>query len=273
MNKPEGKKLSKEELDKLGESFRNGYWIPDETKQLFSHITAQDGEVEKAEERVGEFYRTLLQERDARIEHLEALHYHVSSQLKEKDAEIERLKNTGITHVFRGTPMDVDAVAEMLDKDKDKKIESLRKALDQVGISNAHWLRSFQKGQKETLKLQATIDQLRGAASGVIEDAKGMTQAYDDRHVGKELIEALKQACTEGEKKKVLTEKEKVMGELTASEAIFAFCAWLTTREKKTVMGSTANCAPVVELIKEFCATNHLTAPRDNYTDFFKMPE
>ena len=60
---------------------------------------------------------------------------------------------------------------------------------------------------------------------------------------------------------------------LTGSEAIFGFCAWLTTRKKKVVMGSTNDCAPIIELIKKFCEENKLREPRDNYTDFLTIPE
>lgn len=57
------------------------------------------------------------------------------------------------------------------------------------------------------------------------------------------------------------------------SEAIFAFGAWLTTRKQVTVLGSSEDAAPVCELIKEFSEVNELVEPRDNYTDFVRMPK
>lgn len=61
--------------------------------------------------------------------------------------------------------------------------------------------------------------------------------------------------------------------DLTASEAIYGFCAWLTTRKEKTVMSSSSNASPIAERIKEFCDENDLEDPRDNYTDYFSMPK
>ena len=60
---------------------------------------------------------------------------------------------------------------------------------------------------------------------------------------------------------------------LTGSEAIFGFCAWLTTRKKETTMSSSDDAAPIVELIKEFCEKNKLSDPRKNYTDYLTMPK
>ena len=59
---------------------------------------------------------------------------------------------------------------------------------------------------------------------------------------------------------------------LTGSEAVFGFCAWLTTREEKTTMSSKDDAAPIVELIKTFCDENKLPNPRENYTDYLTIP-
>ena len=53
--------------------------------------------------------------------------------------------------------------------------------------------------------------------------------------------------------------------ELTASEALFGFVGWLTTRDEKTVISSTDDCAPIVELIKQFYDANDLDDPRDGW--------
>lgn len=60
---------------------------------------------------------------------------------------------------------------------------------------------------------------------------------------------------------------------LSASEAIYGFCAWLTCREERICMGSAENCAPVVELIKAFCERNDLADPRDGWEDNLTHPK
>lgn len=52
---------------------------------------------------------------------------------------------------------------------------------------------------------------------------------------------------------------------LTASEAVYGFAAWLTTREKKTVMSSTDDAAPIADLVSQFCKENKLETPRDGW--------
>ena len=59
---------------------------------------------------------------------------------------------------------------------------------------------------------------------------------------------------------------------LTASEAVFGFCGWLTSRKEKTVMSSSDNASPIAELIGQFCDENRLDEPRDNYTDYLTHP-
>ena len=52
---------------------------------------------------------------------------------------------------------------------------------------------------------------------------------------------------------------------LNSAEALFGFCGWLTCRKEKTVMSSADDCAPICELIKQFCDENNLTEPRDGW--------
>lgn len=52
---------------------------------------------------------------------------------------------------------------------------------------------------------------------------------------------------------------------LTASEAIFGFCGWLTTRKEVTKMGSGENCAGIPDLITQFLWENDLDLPRDGW--------
>ena len=61
---------------------------------------------------------------------------------------------------------------------------------------------------------------------------------------------------------------------LSASEALFGFMAWLTT--KKQVSGPFGNgyeCSQAAELISEFIKANNLEEPTDNYHDYIKFPK
>jgi len=49
---------------------------------------------------------------------------------------------------------------------------------------------------------------------------------------------------------------------ITASEAVFGFTAWLTTRKQITRLGSSANCNPIVKLIEKWIKENNLPDPR-----------
>ena len=59
---------------------------------------------------------------------------------------------------------------------------------------------------------------------------------------------------------------------LNASEAIFGFCGWLTTRDKRTIMSSKDNPGAICDLIEKFCKVNNLPEVRENFTDYFVMP-
>lgn len=61
--------------------------------------------------------------------------------------------------------------------------------------------------------------------------------------------------------------------ELSGSEAVYGFCAWLTTRKEKTVMSSSDECGCIAELVKEFCEVNKLTEPRDLWSDLLTHPK
>lgn len=54
---------------------------------------------------------------------------------------------------------------------------------------------------------------------------------------------------------------------LMPSEALFGFVAWLTTREEKTVMSSTNDAAPMVELLNQFCIKHRLDEPREGWEE------
>lgn len=58
----------------------------------------------------------------------------------------------------------------------------------------------------------------------------------------------------------------------SASEALFGFMGWLTTRYETLLIGSTHECSPVPELIDQFTKTNQLDDPRDGWENHLEHP-
>ncbi len=58
--------------------------------------------------------------------------------------------------------------------------------------------------------------------------------------------------------------------ELRPSEAIYAFCGWLTTREEVICMSSRSDSAVIVDLIKQFCSSQEFELPRNGFQDYLK---
>lgn len=59
---------------------------------------------------------------------------------------------------------------------------------------------------------------------------------------------------------------------LTASEALYGFAGWLTSREKKITMSSTNDAAAVAALVKIFCVANALADPREEWAENLTHP-
>ena len=59
----------------------------------------------------------------------------------------------------------------------------------------------------------------------------------------------------------------KPVDNLSASEALFAFCAWLNSRDRSITMSANQNAARVVELIHKFCEVNDLALPVEGWHD------
>lgn len=59
---------------------------------------------------------------------------------------------------------------------------------------------------------------------------------------------------------------------LSASEAVFGFAGWLTTRHTRTIMSATDNASGIAELCAEFCKANALEPPRDRWSDDLVHP-
>jgi hypothetical protein len=62
------------------------------------------------------------------------------------------------------------------------------------------------------------------------------------------------------------------LSRLTASEAVFGFCGWLTSRVTPTVMSSKHNAATIADLVEEFCKANDLQAPRGDWSTRLTHP-
>ena len=60
---------------------------------------------------------------------------------------------------------------------------------------------------------------------------------------------------------------------LSASEAIYGFAGWLTTRNEITKMGAVEGCAEVAELVAKFCEANHLASPREQWDKLLTHPK
>ena len=56
---------------------------------------------------------------------------------------------------------------------------------------------------------------------------------------------------------------------ISASEALYGFMGWLTTRDEVLSVGSHHLCGPVADVIKKFCDANSLEAPRDEWQHHF----
>lgn len=64
-----------------------------------------------------------------------------------------------------------------------------------------------------------------------------------------------------------------VMPQLNASESLFGFCGWLTTREERTIMSAKDNCSPIVDLIDKFQKANTLPKVREGWEKNLTHPK
>lgn len=60
------------------------------------------------------------------------------------------------------------------------------------------------------------------------------------------------------------------MNELSASEALYAFAGWLTSRPQQTIMSNTDDAPHVAELVGEFCRSQALAEPREGWEKALK---
>ena len=59
---------------------------------------------------------------------------------------------------------------------------------------------------------------------------------------------------------------------LTASEAVYGFAGWLTSRNTKIVASASDDASVWAEVVDEFCEANDLDAPRDDWQQNLNMP-
>lgn len=59
---------------------------------------------------------------------------------------------------------------------------------------------------------------------------------------------------------------------LSASEAVFGFVSWITTRAREVVAGASRDAAPWADIVQQFIDENDLEEPRRNWTDYLVHP-
>lgn len=60
------------------------------------------------------------------------------------------------------------------------------------------------------------------------------------------------------------TFKQYLERNLSPSEALYGFAAWLTTRDEPITIGAKHDASEVAELVVKYCKTNKLKEPRDH---------
>jgi hypothetical protein len=60
---------------------------------------------------------------------------------------------------------------------------------------------------------------------------------------------------------------------MNASEALFGFAAWLSTRDKVTKLGAKEECGCLAEMVTEFIRVNSLPEVRERWTDNLEFPK
>lgn len=59
---------------------------------------------------------------------------------------------------------------------------------------------------------------------------------------------------------------------LSASEAVYGFCAWLTTVDTETIMSAHHDAGRIAELISTFCEINNFAEPREDWAENLVHP-
>ncbi len=67
-------------------------------------------------------------------------------------------------------------------------------------------------------------------------------------------------------------EEEKIMDKLNASEALYGFVGWLTTRKEELTLSAHHDAGEPALLVDAFCKTNNLDGPRQGWDKNLKHP-
>ena len=59
---------------------------------------------------------------------------------------------------------------------------------------------------------------------------------------------------------------------LSASEALYGFAGWLTSRTEPVTFSATHDAGKAVELVAEFCKVNQLPEPREDWANELAHP-
>ena len=59
---------------------------------------------------------------------------------------------------------------------------------------------------------------------------------------------------------------------LNASEALYGFAGWLTSREEPVIASARHDAAVWAELVNKFCKANELSEPREGWDKKLKHP-
>ena len=61
---------------------------------------------------------------------------------------------------------------------------------------------------------------------------------------------------------------------ITASESVYGFAAWLTSRKSQLIVSAHDDASLIAELVKKWCELNYLKEPRQGiYPDNITMPK
>ena len=140
-----------------------------------------------------------------------------------------------------------------------------------IGRGQVGWAKTHENDRDKWSRKKGLLIALRRAALPMGEHRDRMMADLPDSYrvpVTKLLADSLKLPLWTG---KLADGKKKDV--LTGSEAVFGFCAWLTSQQAHTHMGSSLDAAVIVQLIGAFNEANNLAEPRENYTDYLTMPE
>ena len=70
----------------------------------------------------------------------------------------------------------------------------------------------------------------------------------------------------------LIPDRNKFENELSPSEALYGFAAWLTGRVDPITLSCVHDAAGVADLVHDFCKTNNLSDPKDDWTRHLQMP-